>query len=453
LSFFRRAPAVGGVYFPDFPEHARWADRLDNLTHSLIGLVAGDAVARSTRASEGGLSADTRRAFFVTVGAIGGNLPDIDLIQSYWGFERDKLRYLLEHRGYTHTLLGCVLLGILLYAGAEGWARLRRLTLTRKDRLALAGMAMLGTLLHLGTDYLNSYGVHPFWPIDDGWVYGDSVFIIEPLYWLAIAPMFFVVRTVLARVVVAIAVVIGLAANTFMHLTQPAWWIGAIAITFALLIVGKRSSPRAASLTSAALILCVTTVFLGGGYAASKRVESIAARSFPGEKHIDRVLSPAPTNPFCWDLLLVQSGDGRYTVRHGVLSNAPALIPSGKCQPIFEGQLTTAPMSPVQMPSTDEVRWLGEFSMPQARFASVVERSCDALALMQFARAPFATEQDGRWIVGDLRFDREAGLGMTEIQLPASADSGCRRRAPWTSPRAELLRVPAADTAPQSVRP
>ena len=36
---------------------------------------------------------------------------------------------------------------------------------------------MCGTLLHLGMDFLNSYGVHPFWPIQNRWVYGDSVFI------------------------------------------------------------------------------------------------------------------------------------------------------------------------------------------------------------------------------------------------------------------------------------
>jgi inner membrane protein len=415
----------------------------------LIGLVAGDAAARSTQANEGGLSAEARRGFFVTLGAIGGNLPDLDLIQSYWGFERDKLRYLLEHRGYTHTLLGCVVLALLLYLGAEGWARFRRLTLTRKDHFALAGMAAFGTLLHLGTDYLNSYGVHPFWPFHDGWVYGDSVFIIEPLYWLALAPMFFVVRTVFARVIIAIAVVAGLAANIYMHLAQPAWWIGVVAITVALLVIGRRRSPRAASFASAASILCVTAVFFGGGHAASNRVEALAANTFPLETSIDHVLSPAPTNPFCWDLLLVQSGQGRYTVRHGVLSNAPALIPSGKCQPVFTGQRTTAPMTPVQVPSTDEVRWLGEFSIPQARLAAVVRRNCEAQALMQFARAPFVAEQDGRWIIGDLRFDREAALGMAEIQLPALADLRCRHSAPWIAPRAELLRIPASDAAVQ----
>src|SRR3954447_5228673 len=110
---------------------------MENLTHSLIGIVAGDTVARSTSAATGGLTADTRRAFLVTIGVIGGNLPDCDLIWSYGGVTRDKLMYLLQHRGYTHTILGCIVLALLLYAGTELVARLRRLTLSRADRVAL----------------------------------------------------------------------------------------------------------------------------------------------------------------------------------------------------------------------------------------------------------------------------------------------------------------------------
>src|SRR3954451_19772831 len=112
---------------------------MDNLTHSLIGIVAGETVARSTRAADGGLTANTRRAFLVTIGVIGGNLPDCDLIWSYSGFTRDKLAYLLQHRGYTHTIVGCVALALLLYGGAELVARFRRVTFSRADRVALLG--------------------------------------------------------------------------------------------------------------------------------------------------------------------------------------------------------------------------------------------------------------------------------------------------------------------------
>ncbi len=99
--------------------------RVDNLTHSLLGIVAGDTVARSSKPASGGLTAETRRAFLVTVSVIGGNLPDSDLLVSYSGFTRDKLAYMLQHRGYTHTILGCVILALLLYGAAELVARLR----------------------------------------------------------------------------------------------------------------------------------------------------------------------------------------------------------------------------------------------------------------------------------------------------------------------------------------
>src|SRR3569833_1459633 len=165
---------------------------MDNLTHSLIGVVAGEAVARLTPASKGGLAAETRRAMLGTLATVGGNLPDIDLVLTYRGFVRDKLGYLLEHRGYTHTVLGCLVLATLLYVSVEGWARLRRLSLTRYDHLTLAAVAVGATLLHLGMAELNSYCVHPLWPFYNGWIYCDSVFIVEPLYWLAAAPLFFV---------------------------------------------------------------------------------------------------------------------------------------------------------------------------------------------------------------------------------------------------------------------
>jgi inner membrane protein len=55
---------------------------LDNLTHTLIGLIAGESVARTTRAREPGLAPDTRRGLFVALAAIGGNLPDLDLLYS-----------------------------------------------------------------------------------------------------------------------------------------------------------------------------------------------------------------------------------------------------------------------------------------------------------------------------------------------------------------------------------
>ena len=412
---------------------------MDNLTHSLIGLVAGDAIARSTRATDSGLSSETRRGFLVVIAAVGGNLPDLDLLVTSAGFTRDKLAYLLQHRGYTHTIVGCIVLALLLYGAAELWAKYRHFTLTRRDRLAFAGMALFGTLLHLGMDSLNSYGVHPFWPFNNQWFYGDAVFIVEPLYWIAAAPMFFLVRTLAARIAVAIALCLAIAANVFLHLAQPLWCIGVVLLTAVLLIVGKRASARTAALTSAAATVGVTAMFIFAGQAAAHRVDAIAAQDFPSDVSIDHVLSPSPTNPFCWDVLLMQTGGGRYTVRHAMFANAPSVVSADRCPGVFEGQASTAPLTATQAPASPAVRWLGEFSMPVDRLASLVAGNCEAFELMQFARAPFATELDGQWVIGDLRFDRERALGMAEISLAAQPANRCRYNVPWVPPRAALL--------------
>jgi inner membrane protein len=419
---------------------------MENLTHSLIGVVAGETVARSTQPAEGGLAANTRRGFLVTISVIGNNLPDSDLIVSYSGFTRDKLAYLLQHRGYTHTILGCVVLALLLYGGAELVAKLRRLTLARSDRIAFLCMALFATLLHLAMDSLNSYGVHPFWPFNDRWFYGDAVFIVEPLYWIAAAPMFFLLRTYAARIVLGIALLVALAATTFTHLSRPMFYVAVVVLTAVFLLVSKRATRRVAAWTGAVATLGVTAMFITASLAAADRAEALVARDFPSEQRIDHVLSPGFTNPFCWDALLIQTGGGRYIVRQATLASAPAIVPANHCW----GQLTprvgrTAPTYEVAAPSSAEVVWLNQFSMPADRLASLAAQDCRARELLQFARAPFAAEVDGKWVVGDLRFDNERGLGMSELALDRRGmPTQCRYSVPWVPPRAALLDPPRA---------
>ena len=98
-------------------------------------------------------------------------------------------------------------------------------------------------------------------------------------------------------------------------------------------------------------------------------------------------------------------------------------------------------MSPVGAPAPADLHWLGEFSLPVERLAMLAQRDCAAFELLQFARAPFAAQIEGRWVIGDLRFDREAGLGMAEIRLGATPDARCGHSVPWVPPRASLLSV------------
>lgn len=430
---------------------------MENLSHSLIGLVAGESFARCTRSGENaesgrGLPQTARRSLFVALGVIGGNLPDADLAWSYSSSE-GRLGYILEHRGYTHSLVGCLVLGALLYVGAECWLRWRRLVPSGRDRIQLALAALVSTLLHLGMDSLNSYGVHPLWPFDDRWFYGDAVFIAEPSFWLSSAPLIFLVRSKPARWLLVLVLVLALAATLWMHRGSPLSYAVIMVIAAGLVAVGRWTSPRAAALTSAAAMLSIIGVSVACERIAVSRIDAIAASRFPGVRTLDHVFSATPTQPLCWEVLMLATEGDRYTVRDAVLSVAPGLLPVSQCPGVFPQRAPSAPRaslrpapdvrlppapprSRVDAPNSASIVWLGEYSMSRSRLIELVNERCRAAAFMQFSRAPFAYESGSSWFLSDLRFDRGSGF---QIELLSEASS-CSILVPWVPPRADLLR-------------
>src|SRR5438105_663250 len=74
---------------------------MDNITHSLIGLALGKACEQ--RLSEKSIPPRFPIAL-IWAALIGSNLPDIDFLTTPvfgWG----RLNYLLQHRGYTHSVI------------------------------------------------------------------------------------------------------------------------------------------------------------------------------------------------------------------------------------------------------------------------------------------------------------------------------------------------------------
>ena len=96
---------------------------------------------------------------------VGSNLPDADLLYSSVG--GGPLTYVLQHRGYTHTLVGALCGAALLWFACLLWLRYRHLRATAVEQTWIAAAGVTGVLLHLAMDYTNSYGVHPFWPFWD----------------------------------------------------------------------------------------------------------------------------------------------------------------------------------------------------------------------------------------------------------------------------------------------
>jgi inner membrane protein len=420
---------------------------MDNLTHTLIGVLAGEAFARSTRPVPGGLPEATRRNLFVTIGAVGSNLPDIDILWTLQGLGADPLNYLVHHRGHTHTLLGCVGLLLLLQGAVLLWMKWRGVVSCGRDRALLACVGALGLGLHLGMDSLNSYGIHPFWPFDNHWYYGDAVFIVEPLYWLAAVPGLLLFRTRWAKALAMLAVLAALLLTTWLHLAEPVYYLAALAVTALLVVVGRRASARTAAWSGVAFAGLVTASFLLASHFAHTRVASMAAAVFPDAVTRDIVLTPSPTDPRCWDLLLLQTEGREYVARQGRLALPAATL--RQCPTVQLGSQGTAPLQSVRMapgaePADAKVAWAGEFAMPVQQLADLVAGDCRARKAMRFLRAPFVVASKEGWMLGDLRFDREAGAGFAEIGglHPADTAATCPRQAPWLPPRADLLGSP-----------
>ncbi len=83
---------------------------MDNLTHTLTALAI----------SQAGLNRKTRFATLALV--IAGNIPDVDIVTAFVS----SARYLQDHRGVTHSILGATLLAGMVAGGIYAWAVARR---------------------------------------------------------------------------------------------------------------------------------------------------------------------------------------------------------------------------------------------------------------------------------------------------------------------------------------
>jgi inner membrane protein len=410
---------------------------LDNVTHTLISVLVGESAARASADMRSGLPGATRRNLIVSLMAVGGNLPDLDFL--YSALTGDKLDYLLHHRGHTHTVIGALAVAALLLIATDIGLRWKRLTPSRPDRVVLLAIALSAPLLHIAMDLSNNYGVHPFWPFYNGWLYGDSVFIVEPLLWAAAAPLGFLLRTRSARGFVFAVLAAGVALVFFSGLVPVA-----LAVAFALLVgltlaVGRLTSPRSALTLALAVWLGVTGMFATASQAAAERARTLAAQRFPEAILDDHVLTPMPVNPVCWEIVLIQSTKDALTLRRGMLSLAPRWMAAARCPTSRERVAITAPLQPVQTPDDQEIRWLGELISSRSQLSALFAADCRVAAFLRFSRAPWLAFVNGELVLGDLRFDNEANLGFAEIDLGANLASCPKHVPPWTPPRRDLL--------------
>jgi len=394
---------------------------LDNLTHSLLGGALAEL------ALPAGAARTTRRVF-LALGVVASNLPDIDLV--YTRITEPPLGYLLHHRGHTHTIVGLVVQALLLAGLCLLVPAIRRLDAEARRRLAVLGAVALAS--HLLLDSWNSYGVHPFHPVDSSWYYGDAIFIFEPWLWmlLGVAVAANAARRA-SRVLVAAAVALLPLAFTVLGVLSAVSLAALAAGGLAFAWLARRLTPRGRASAALAIGAVFVLLVFALGAAARSQVRALLAPEVRGEV-VDVVLSALPAEPWCWTAIAIEKDatNGRLALHRGTLSLVPSLVAPERCA---LHRLWGLPSIP----------WSGQARL--ARGAPIEQslatwttyaRDCRVKAWLQFARAPFVRGDEVR----DLRYEtgpRENFTAMTVLEggsCPSHLTS-------WGLPRADLLQV------------
>jgi inner membrane protein len=407
---------------------------MDNLSHSVAGLAAGELIHRSLAPEAHAQANQVRRRLLLLTCWLASNFPDLDLVLT--PLLPAPLGYLLHHRGHTHTLLYAMPQALLLATIiCLCWPAAHRLL--RASAIARRGFALAlaaGLVLYLLMDYLNPYGIHPFHPFDSRWFYGDMVFIVEPLFWLAFGvPLALMLAWRWLRwllLVLLIGVPLYFTIHAFL-----AWSSFALlaAIACGLIAVHYRPGAReSAGLRGAVLVV---TVFIAVQAVASKHARQVVTKELhdanPASQVVDVALSSFPSNPVCWSYTAIESQEsaGSYRIRRGLVSLLPGAVPVAACPASLADRQAQLKASAVIAHSFEGSGDLQYLRMLKAR-------NCHVQAWLRFARMPLVT--DG--VAADMRFSSSPRGNFTALPMAEFSELPCAQLVPaWDFPRADLL--------------
>jgi inner membrane protein len=412
---------------------------MDNVTHSLAGLLLAESAFR-LRVGRGGAPPSARfRAVAAISSIIAANLPDADLL--YTGSGGNRLYYMLYHRGYTHTVVIAILGALLLWCAAALAVRwTTRTTPSKQDQRWLLGLLLVSTLSHLALDWTNSYGVHPFWPVDNRWQYGDAVFIVEPWLWVVSVPALVAASARWAtRVLLSLVLAAGLVLAWRVDLVSTGAALGLTigALLSVLLAMALRPDRRVAVALGGWIV--VTLVMAAGAGASRATTLRAAHDADPAAEMLDVIVSPLPANPLCAAVITVERLGAAYRIATAHVSAAPTIVEAISCA------TRDAPgsiIAPSTRAPTRAVHWDGEWSAPTWQLVALARESCPARAALRFIRAPiWRSAADSTVILSDARYGGASGSSFTDIRVPRRSPVCPLTLPPWTPPRADLLGV------------
>ena len=411
---------------------------MDNITHSVVGLGVGELIQRSLPPEAAEARQKTRHRLLLTACALASNFPDLDLFLTQQ--LPPPLGYLLHHRGHTHTLLYLLPQALLLLAALWLlWPNARGLLReSRHARLGLLLATVAGFLLHISMDFLNSYGVHPFYPFKPNWYYGDMVFIVEPVFWVAFGvPLALSIHARARWVLVAglFAALAYFSAHGYLN-----WGsfeaLAALGGAIAVLRIMHMHSRRALSL---ALAICVA--YVGVQYVASHagraQLERRLAALDPASRVVDVAMTAFPAQPLCWSFASVESNAaaGTYRLRRGALSVWPAWLGVADCPAALQARGGGEPAGTASAASGgDGVALQSEWEGSLSTLRELATSNCELNAWLRFARIP----QVDREVASDQRFAATPRGNFTTLEMQQRPD--CGGAIPqWGMPRGDLL--------------
>ena len=143
---------------------------MDSLTHIALGACMGEAFAGKTVG---------RKAMLW--GALAQSIPDVDFVAALW---TNTVENLLAHRGFTHSLLFCLMITPIMALLAERWHRPHNISLLR-------WILFFGSVIfiHIFIDAFNNYGVGWFEPFSHRRVSFNAIYVADPFFsiWPGIA--------------------------------------------------------------------------------------------------------------------------------------------------------------------------------------------------------------------------------------------------------------------------
>jgi len=287
---------------------------MDPVAHTLFGAAL----------AESGLRRTTRYATVTLL--IGANLPDIDAVSMIAGFDTS----LYHRRGLTHGILALVLLPAMLAGLVWLWHRRRgeRPTDGPPFRpLAILALAGLGVLSHFFLDWLNTYGIRLLMPFDDRWFYGDTLFIIDPWFWLLAGAGVVLARSARPAALVGWSLLGVLSSLVILASDQvPAGvrvlWLAGIAV---IVVLRWRGRSRAFTTRVARVGLATLVLYVGVAWGLARMVESRWAEAFPAAMEIQA--SPSPARPHVHRLVVMEEDRYHIVQRDGSFETLPRQRP------------------------------------------------------------------------------------------------------------------------------